>query len=337
MPAPDVPAAESPERIPVTLVTGFLGSGKTTLIGHLLRQDGFAGTLVVVNEFGEAGIDHDLLEASSDDTILLANGCLCCTIRGNLVDTLLDVLAQRESGRLRVFDRVIVETSGIADPAPVLAFLMSDRRVMARYRLGAVVTTCDAVAGFETLVRQPEAASQVRLADRLLVTKTDLAPADGVALLDRRLRALNPLAPIHHVVPGAVDAAWFLDPWAEAKGAQATAYAECCDDPAHHHAHHTDRFTATVLHATRDLTEAEMPALIEAVRAYAGPHLLRLKALLPLAGGRVLIVQAALMTVHDLDIGPALRAPSGRLVLITEGASPGPLVEALAPLGLLSA
>jgi G3E family GTPase len=321
-------------RIPVTLVTGFLGSGKTTLIAQLLAQPGFAGTLVVVNEFGEVGIDHDLLEASSDDTILLANGCLCCTIRGNLVDTLLDVLAQVADGRLREFDRVVVETSGVADPAPLLGFLLSDAAVMARYRLEQVITTIDAVAGAEALARHPEADHQARVADRLLLTKTDLASPTAIAELTAMLRGLNPVAPILPVIQGQVAAELLLGP-----GTVQDAAAPCgpaCDDPAHDHSHHhhTERFSATVLHATQPMGEADIAGIEAALRAWAGPQLLRLKGILPLSDGRVAILQAAMMVVHPAEFQAGPPHGAGRLVLIAEGAAPMALLTALEAFGL---
>lgn len=321
-------------RIPVTLVTGFLGSGKTTLIAHLLTQPGFAGTLVVVNEFGEVGIDHDLLEASSDDTILLANGCLCCTIRGNLVDTLLDVQAQVADGRLRAFDRVVVETSGVADPAPLLGFLLAESAVMERYRLDSVVTTVDAVAGLETLAHQPEAANQARVADRLLLTKADISTPATVATLTASLRRLNPVAPIIPITQGHIQAEELLGLHAP-HHETADACGHDCDDPTHeHHHHHAERFRATVLQAQRPLTEAEITQIDAAIRAWAGLQLLRLKGILPVEGNRVAILQAALMVVHPPEVQPATHQAPGRLVLITENASPEPLLRALEPFGL---
>jgi len=321
-------------RIPITLVTGFLGSGKTTLIAQLLTQPGLAGTLVVVNEFGEVGIDHDLLEASSDDTILLANGCLCCTIRGNLVDTLLDVQAQVADGRLRAFDRVVVETSGVADPAPLLGFLLSDAAVMARYRLEQVIATIDAVAGAEALERHPEADHQARVADRLLLTKTDLVTPAAAAALAARLRGLNPVAPILPVLQGQIATEELLGP-----GSAQDATPPCgpgCGDPshAHEHHHHAERFSATVLHATQTLEEADIVRIEAALRAWAGPHLLRLKGILPLRDGRVAILQAAMMVVHPAEFQPGPAHAAGRLVLIVEGLAPAPLLQALEGFGL---
>lgn len=321
--------------IPVTLVTGFLGSGKTTLVAHLLAQPGMAGTLVIVNEFGEVGIDHDLLEASSDDTILLANGCLCCTIRGNLVDTLLDVLAQRDAGRLRDFDRVVVETSGVADPAPLLGFLLAQPAITDRYALAGVVATVDAVAGPDTLARQREAASQVAVADLLLLTKSDLVPPGRAAAIEAFLLAVNPAATIRRVLHGALDAPTLLGlrPGDHAPG-------PCCDhahEEGHHHHHdvgdHTARFRTTLFTPGRALEDGEIPALLAAIRAVADPSLLRLKGFVPLREGH-LVIQGAMMVVHDAARLPAPAPGGGRLVAITEGPASPALAAALATYGL---
>jgi G3E family GTPase len=321
--------------IPLTLVTGFLGSGKTTLVAHLLAQPGMAGTLVVVNEFGEVGIDHDLLEASSDDTILLANGCLCCTIRGNLVDTLLDVLAQRDAGALRRFDRVVVETSGVADPAPLLGFLLSQPAVTARYRLAGVVATVDAVAGPATLTRQREAASQVAAADLLALTKTDMVTPGRAAQIEAFLQAVNPQATIRQVRHGALDVATLLGlhPGGQAHG-------PCCDhaqeDGHRHAADHTARFRTTLFGATRAVAAAELPGLLDALRRLSGPSLLRLKGFVPLAAGH-LVVQGAMMVLHDAVVVASPAPGGGRVIAITEGEAPPGLAAALAPFGLVAA
>ncbi|MBL8701933.1 MAG: GTP-binding protein [Alphaproteobacteria bacterium] len=327
-------------RIPVGLVTGFLGSGKTTLIKRLLERPQLAATLVIVNEFGEVGIDHDLLEASSDDTILLANGCLCCTIRGNLVDTLLDVLAQRQAGRLRDFDRVIVETSGVADPAPILGFVFEEPRVAARFRPGAVITTCDAVAGLAVLERHAEAVAQVVLADKLLVTKADLAPPGAVEALTARLRALNAAASIRISRHGDGldgDEPWALSPRGAATPSSAGHHAhDGHDDHGHHDLPHIDgrhalRFRAVVLEARRILAVHELDALADAIRRCAGPGLLRLKGLLAVGdGSRCGVLQAAPGTVHPPALLDAPAPQPGRLVLIAEGAPSPALLDALA-------
>ena len=160
--------------IPVAIVTGFLGSGKTTLISRILRDPAFARTAVIVNEFGEIGLDHELI-ASSDETLLaLTTGCLCCAVRSDLVATLLDLQRRREAGEI-AYDRVLIETSGLADPAPILHALMTDRDIVQHHAIDGIVTVVDALHGEATLDRHAEARRQVALADTLLLSKTDLA------------------------------------------------------------------------------------------------------------------------------------------------------------------
>lgn len=334
------------ERIPVAIITGFLGSGKTTLIAHLLKQNDMSGALVIVNEFGEVGIDHDLLEASSDDTILLANGCLCCTIRGNLVDTLADVVAQREQGRLRDFDRVIVETSGVADPSLLLAFLFSDQKTMARYRVEAVVTTCDALATSDFLQGRREALNQIRVADRTILTKTDLATDAQIAASELMLAELNPAAPIIRAVQGEVSAETILGGEIAARDATRRATgAFICDNVAPDHVHdercqhgpsgHSARFRSLVLSQARPLRENEPEALLAAIRNHASPELLRLKGALRVEHrDDALVVQAALTIAHELEFRPLAGAAVGRLVLIADGEPSVSLFAALGQFGL---
>ena len=186
-------------KLPVTVLTGFLGSGKTTVLARLLKNPQLRDTAIIVNEFGEVGLDHDLLQRSDEDLILLANGCVCCTVRGDLVEAFHTLQAQRASGSV-AFGRVIIETTGLADPAPILHTLMSDEAVTAHYRLAQVITTLDAVNAMATLDQHPEAVKQAAVADRILLTKTDLA-GDMVALR-ARIAALNPAAPVVTVLNG---------------------------------------------------------------------------------------------------------------------------------------
>src|ERR1700751_1953189 len=200
-------APEPSSLIPVTLLTGFLGSGKTTVLNHVLKEPGMAATAVIVNEFGEIGLDHLLVERSSEDVILLNSGCLCCTVRGDIVDTLTNLFVDRVKGKVPYFTRVAIETTGLADPAPILHTLMTDPIVAARYMLDGVVTTVDVVHGAATLDKQPEAVKQAAVADRLLLTKTDLAGAAARQQIKARLRALNPSRTIGPFAQGVVDPA----------------------------------------------------------------------------------------------------------------------------------
>jgi G3E family GTPase len=196
--------------IPVSVLTGFLGSGKTTLLARLLRSPEFSRTAVIINEFGEVGLDHDLIETSEESFVELQTGCLCCTIRGDLVLTLEDILRRRDAGTVPPFERVVIETSGLADPAPILHALMSDAGVSERLTLAGVVTTVDAVNGLATLARQPESVKQVAVADRVILTKTDLVAGEASDLVDR-LAAINPSARMLTASFGAVDPEQLFD------------------------------------------------------------------------------------------------------------------------------
>jgi G3E family GTPase len=192
-------------RLPVTLVTGYLGSGKTTLIRHLLADARMARAAVVVNEFGEVGIDHALIAASSENVALLANGCLCCVVRTDLQETLRDLFTRRRAGEVIDFDRVLIETSGLADPAPVMQTFASDALLAAQFRLDGVVTLVDAMHGARNLAAEGEAVKQVALADRVLLTKTDLATSAQTQAVRESIAEINPQAPVIDVVNGAID------------------------------------------------------------------------------------------------------------------------------------
>jgi G3E family GTPase len=186
--------------VPVNVVTGFLGSGKTTLLQRLLRSPGLRDTAVLVNEFGEVGIDHHLLRRLDDDIVLLQSGCLCCTIRGDLSAAMRDLYSRRERGEV-AFRRVVVETTGLADPVPILSTVMAEPVIRHHFRLGNVVATVDAVNGDAHLDNHPESLKQAAVADRIVITKTDLAAPDAVASLRRRLGRLNPGARIIELAP----------------------------------------------------------------------------------------------------------------------------------------
>ena len=183
---------------PVTVLTGFLGSGKTTTLARLLKAPEFAGTVAIINEFGEIGLDHLLVETSEERFALLDNGCVCCTVRDDLVETLLRLVARADAGELPGFRRVVVETTGLADPAPILHALMAEERLARSYQIDGVLATVDAVNGLATLNVHREAVKQVAVADRLLLTKTDLASEGAQTLLLERLALLNPAALVIH-------------------------------------------------------------------------------------------------------------------------------------------
>jgi G3E family GTPase len=199
------------ELVPVTVLTGFLGSGKTTTLNHLLRQPGLDGTIAIVNEFGEVGLDHLLIETSEERFALLDNGCICCTVRGDLVEALKSLESRRMAGELPHVRRILIETTGLADPAPVLHTLMVDPDIAGSYRIDGVVVTVDAVNGEGTLRGYAEAVKQVAVADRLLITKTDLVSEPDVDRLVARLTAINPTADIIEISDGEVDPADVLD------------------------------------------------------------------------------------------------------------------------------
>jgi G3E family GTPase len=178
--------------IPVSVVTGFLGSGKTTLISRILRDPRFGRTAVIVNEFGEIGLDHDLIASTDDSVLTLSTGCLCCSVQTDLARTLMDLLDRRAAGSA-VYDRVLIETSGLSDPAPMVQAMMTDSRVFATHRVGSIVTLIDTIHGEQTLHDHAEARHQVALADRLLISKTDLRPLPDRLLT--QVRMLNPGAP----------------------------------------------------------------------------------------------------------------------------------------------
>ncbi|WP_428671393.1 CobW family GTP-binding protein [Reyranella sp.] len=294
----------SRDLVPVSLLTGFLGSGKTTVLNNLVRRPELANTVVIINEFGEIGIDHDLVESSNEDMVLLQSGCLCCTIRGDLVDTLRGLMARRIGGKMAPFDRVVIETTGLADPAPILHTLMSDSALISAFRLDGVITTIDAATGDATLDRQIESLKQAAVADRLLLTKTDLVePAAMQALIDR-LRVINPgaplaIAPHGRVPPGEIFDAGLYNPAIKSIDVQRWLKAEAYESPSedvhdHHHGHHghahrhdvnrhDEHIKALCLAVDDPIPAIAFYAWLDALRALRGADLLRIKGILNIA------------------------------------------------------
>ena len=298
-------------RIPVSLLTGFLGSGKTTILNHLVRQHSFKRTLVLINEFGEIGIDHDLVTHSDEDIVVeMASGCLCCTIRQDLRKTLRDAVWRFAREGKRWFDRVIIETTGLADPVPVLHTLMTDTILAQHYQLASVVTAVDAANGLGTINRQEECLRQIAVSDHLLLTKSDIADPDGLANLRRRLAMLNPAAPVTTADHGRVEPDVFFgtrgfDP--SRKGPEvlawldAEAYAAVAD---HHHHHdvnrHDAQISATCMIFEEPIHQAAFDSWLGLLLALRGPDLLRVKGIVNMVGiDRPYVLHGVQHIFHD--------------------------------------
>ncbi len=224
-------------RVPVSVITGFLGSGKTTLLNRLVRHPGMADAALIVNEFGEIGIDHALVDSSFENTVVMDSGCICCSIRGDLIDTVGDLFANVAQGRLPPFSRIVIETTGLADPVPIVQALIGEPVITERCRLDSLVTTVDAQNGARQMDEHEEAVRQAAVADIALITKTDLVPPDVVRSLAHRLARLNPGLPIHLVQHGEIDPALLFDGATRAVERIAAMGNDAPADEAHAHDH----------------------------------------------------------------------------------------------------
>jgi G3E family GTPase len=338
------------DRLPVTLLTGFLGSGKTTLLNSWLKTTDLANAAVIVNEFGEIGIDHALIAASSDNTIELSTGCLCCTVRGDLVDTLRELQVKRARGEVKAFDRLVIETTGLADPAPVIQALMT-MPVARRFRLRQVVTAVDAVHGAATLDRHAESVKQAAVADEIVVTKVDVG-TEQVEDVIARVRALNPGARIHRSslaqmpLPSDLASTDVYDP--ATKGADvlrwlnAEAYMQGGGDghAAHghggHHHHDVNRHSAEIgsfcLTYAEPLQWEHVANWLDALVMAHGEDLLRVKGILNVSGrDKPIVVQAVQRLFHppfELEAWPDVERAS-RMVFITRNLKRDYVVEVL--------
>ncbi len=275
---------------PVTVLTGFLGSGKTTLLNALLRDARFADSAVIVNEWGAIAIDHALVRSASENVVVLPSGCVCCRVAGELLGALRELHFQRAAGAIPPFRRVVIETTGLADPAPLLATLIEMAAVAARYSLSGVVTTVDAEHGMGTLDRHPEAVKQAAVADRLVVTKGDRVSADATAALEARLAALNPGARIVRATHGDVDPALLFDTGlyrgegriADARGwLNAGAYRRVGEPGT---PRHDPRITTFLWTAEEPFAWEDLETALETLLELRGDRILRLKGLVNVAG-----------------------------------------------------
>ena len=293
------------QPIPVSILTGFLGSGKTTLLNKLLKDPSMSNAAVIINEFGDVGIDHLLVETADDNVFEMASGCLCCTVRGDLVDTLINLIERRDNKDIKQFDRVVIETTGLADPAPVLHTIMNHPFLLQRYRLEGVVSVVDAVNGDDTLNQHHEAVKQVAVADRLVLTKADLLTGkqgeDKLFAIIARLKKLNKGARMLEATTGEATAqnlfnTGLYDPTTKSNNVKKWLAADAYDKPDHnhknkhghkeHHHHdvnrnddHIQSFTIT---SKKAITKWNLDLFLELLRSYHGPNLLRVKGIIKL-------------------------------------------------------
>jgi G3E family GTPase len=338
-------------RLPVTVITGALGSGKTTLLRRLLRHPGMNRAAVIINEFGDVAIDHELVAASSEQMTLLSNGCLCCTLRTDLQETLRELFVKRRAGEVIDFDRVFVETTGLADPIPVLHTLQTDALLGAHYRLDGVVTLVDAVNGMGQLDSMPEVVKQAAVADRLVITKTDIADAAAVDLLRQRLTAMNPFANCAIAVDGQLDPGELANIGPQSVSARSEELYRWLDsgdsnsspvDAGTQKSHLRDRVMGAApahdaaIHSfclwfEKPFTWNALNASLQALTALRGPDLLRVKGIVHVAGERApVVIQGAQHVFHPpvaLAEGQATD-PRSRIVFIVRNI-PRASIEAL--------
>lgn len=334
------------ERIPVSILTGFLGAGKSTLLNRLLKDPEMADAAIIINEFGDVSIDHLLVERSGDGIIELAEGCLCCTVRGELVDTLAELMDGIQTGRLKPVKRVVIETTGLADPAPVMQSIMGNPVIAQNFMLNGVITVMDAVHGASTLDHHEEAIKQVAVADRLVLTKRKLAASDAVALLTERLKGLNPRADIEDGDQEMWSATALLDNGlydATRKTADVERWLgqEATDHEhhhghehhEHHHGHHhhdVNRHNASIrsfsiLH-DRPIDPMAIEMFVDLLRSAHGEKLLRMKAIVALSDNpeRPLVLHGVQSIFHPpqrLHSWPDPEDRRTRMVLITKDLS----------------
>jgi G3E family GTPase len=285
--------------VPVTILTGFLGSGKTTLLNRILKEDHGHKIAVIENEFGEVGVDSDIIEKSDEQIVEMNNGCICCTVRGDLIKILGDLKDKRASGRLK-FDRVVIETTGMADPGPVAQTFFTDEDIGSYYLLDSILTVVDAKHAPQQLDEFHEAQEQVGFADRILLSKTDLVSEDDVRKLAERIRRMNPRAPVKKVHFGNAPIAEVLD----IRGFNLNAILEL--DPAFlsdtHHEHH-DEVESFVFRSDKPFDGDKLEQFLSGMIQVYGPDLLRYKGVLWMKGKANRVVFQGVHMMMGGDVG----------------------------------
>jgi G3E family GTPase len=322
-------------RVPVSVVTGFLGSGKTTLLNHLVRHPGMADTALIVNEFGEIGIDHALVDQAFENTVLMDSGCICCSIRGDLIDTIEDLFANAALGRIPSFSRILIETTGLADPVPIVHALAAGEEALGRCALDLVVTTVDGVLGAAQLDEHPEVESQIAVGDLVLITKSDIAEESAVRRLAGRVASLNPGVPIHPISHGRIDPELMF-----AAGRRAGAAPAAALEHVHHHGHDHDHehgdeahshgtIRAQAITAEAPLSAERLRGFLETLFSLRGEHFLRVKGIVDLEGEpRPVVLQGVGAAFSPPALLPSWRDRPRRseIVFIFRGLD-GPAIE----------
>ena len=318
--------SKPPTPIPVVLITGFLGSGKTTVLNHLLRDREMEETAVIINEFGDVAMDHLLVESAIENTVVLQSGCICCTVRGDLVDTLVDLCAKVRRGQLAPFSRIAIETTGLADPASLVHSFLTEHALAERFKLRAIVTTVDAANAQDQLGSFEEARNQVALADVILLTKADLVSSHLAETISGRLRAMNPGAAVVPVKHGAIAANTLFALAPEAPSTvsdNALAWLNAnAFDAGHDHSHHDTDIEAFSVTASRPVGADALRRWLRSILSLRGKNLLRMKGLVALQGAEGPVVIHAVQNI----LHPPVRLSawptddhSTRIVFITRG------------------